>query len=195
LDVPEENGKEGPGGGGVSADLTLYSVVDTLPALIDSLDMTEPGSPERAECEAEITRYFEALPQKVDGVAHVHAHLEAQVKFAGTEIQRLQNRKRRFEHAVERMEAYIMSVLDRLPVPKRGPKKLEGATATFSLCKCPASLRITDEAKIPAEYRIVIPAVPATTQVDPKAVKQALQLGIVVPGAELITDKHRLGVS
>jgi hypothetical protein len=176
----------------VSADLTLYSMVDTLPALIDSLEMTEAASPERAECEAEIARYFEALPQKVDGVARMLAHFEAQVKLAATEIQRLQGRKRRFEAARERLENYVMDVLRKLP---GGNKKIEGTTATLSLCKCPASLRITEEAKIPAEYRIVIPAVPATTQVDPKAVKQALQLGIAVPGAELITDKTRLGVS
>lgn len=179
----------------MSGDLTLYSVVDTLPVLIDSLDMTEPGSPERAECEVDIARYLEALPQKVDGVAHVHTHMAAQVRLADAEIKRLQARKRRFENAVERMETYIMSVLDKLPVPKRGPKKLEGATATLSLCKCPPSLQITDESKIPAEYRIVIHPVPATTQVDKAAVKQALQLGIAVPGAELITDRTRLGVS
>lgn len=175
----------------MSTDLTLYEITDTLPVLLDSLEMTEPGSPERAECEADITRYFEALPSKVDGVARMLAHFEAQAQLAADEIKRLQGRKARFERATEHLEAYVMAVLEKLPTPKRGPKKLEGGTATLSLCKCPASLKIFDAAKVPAEFQIVIPA---STQVDSKAVKQALQLGIAVPGAELITDKHRLGV-
>ena len=176
----------------MSADLTLYEITDTLPVLLDSLEMTEPGSPERSECEADITRYMEALPSKVDGVARMLAHFEGQEKLAAAEIQRLQARKRRFGAARERLEVYVMSVLDKLAQPKRGPKKLEGDTATLSLCACPASLRINDETKIPAEYRIVIPQ---TTQVNSMAVKDALKLGIAVPGAELVTDKKRLGRS
>lgn len=172
--------------------LTLYEITDTLPVLLDSLEMTEAGTPERAECEAEIMRYFEALPQKVDGVARILAHFEAQAKFASEEIKRLQTRKGRFDRAAERLESYAIAILERLPEPKRGPKKLEGATSTLSLRKCPASLRITDESQIPARFRVVIPA---TSAVCNAAVKDALKAGESVPGAELVTDKHRLGVA
>lgn len=171
--------------------LTLYAITDTLPALLDSLEMTEPGSPERAECEAEIVRYMAALPSKVDGVSHVRASLKGAAALAAEEIRRLQMRKQRFDGALERLDAYVVGVLESLPEPKRGPKRLEGATATLSLAKCPASLKITDDALIPTEYRVIVPA---SVEVDRAAVKDALKLGISVPGAELVTDKHRLAV-
>lgn len=172
-------------------ELTLYSITDTLPALLDSLEMTEPGSPERAECETEIARYMEALPTKVDGVGHIRSELKAADAHAGEEIKRLQMRQHRFRAALERLDSYVVSVLEGLPEPKRGPKKLEGATTTLTLAKCPASLKIHNEALVPAEYRVVIPA---TTEIDKAAVKDALKLGIHVPGAELVTGKHRLAV-
>jgi hypothetical protein len=175
----------------MAGELTLYEITDTLPALLDSLDMTEPGSPERAECEADIARYMEALPTKVDGVGHVRASLKGMSALAAEEIKRLQMRKQRFDAALERIDGYVVSILEGLPEPKRGPKKLEGATTTLSLAKCPPSLRIFSEAMIPAEYRVVVPA---TTEVNKAAVKDALKLGIAVPGAELVTDKHRLAV-
>jgi len=170
-------------------DLTLYSVVDTLPALMDSYDLTEEGSPERAECEAEIRRYMEALPRKVDGVSRMLAHLESQAELAAKEIARLQRRKARFERAQERLEGYVMDVLRTLPEPKRGSRRLEGDTSTLSLAKCPPSLNITDMDAIPADFVIVVPA---STTVDKAAVKQALVDGREVPGAGLVTDRQRL---
>jgi hypothetical protein len=175
----------------MSADLTLYEITDTLPVLLDSLEMTEPDTPERAECEADIARYMEALPAKVDGIAQVLAHFDAQTKLAAAEVQRLERRKARFKAAKVRLEAYCMAALDKLPQPKRGPKKLEGATSTLSLCKCPDALRVTDEKQIPAEFLILVPA---SSEVDTAGAKQALQMGISVPGAELV-NKFRLGVS
>lgn len=168
-------------------ELTLYALTDTLPALIDSLEGLEPGTPEHAECAAEIERYFEALPAKVDGVARFLSHLKAQAKHAADEVTRLQARKARFEAAHERLSGYVMRVLEQLPEPKRGNRKLDGITATLSLARCPASLRITDAARIPSEYITVIPA---SKQVCNSAVKDALKAGIEVPGAELITNKR-----
>lgn len=172
--------------------LTLYAIADTLPALLDSFDMTDPDTPERAECEAEIRRYVEALPQKVDGIVQVRAHLKSQADLAAEEIKRLSIRKQVFQDRVKRLDEYCRAALERLPEPRSGNRRIEGATATLSLCKCPPSLKITDETAVPAEYRIVIPM---TTMVDRKMVKESLQMGIAVPGAVLVTGKTRLGVS
>jgi hypothetical protein len=173
------------------SDLTLYAITDTLPALLDSLDMCESDE-QRAECEAEIQRYFAALPQKVDGVARMIAHYEGQSASASAELKRLADRKRRFDARLDSLKAYVVRVLDALPEPRRGAKRLEGDTATLSLKRCPPSLRITDATKIPPEYMTIIPA---RSEVCNSAVKDALKAGTEVPGAELVTDKRRLEVS
>lgn len=173
--------------------LTLYSITDTLPALLDTYDMTPEGSTERTEIEAEITRYMEALPCKVDAVSQMLAHFDAQVFSTGAEIERLRKRKAQFERSVERLEAYVMRVLAMLPEPKRGPRKLEGNLATLALAKCPPSLDpAIDKDLIPACYLVVIPPTPASTEVDTAAVKKALVAGADVPGARLKDDKYRL---
>lgn len=175
----------------MGGDLTLYAITDTLPALLDSLEGLEPDTPEYAECAAELDRYFAALPAKVDGVAQMLAHWHGQVDTGKSEVKRIQARTSRFERAIDRLEGYCIAVLERLDPPKRGPRKLEGATATLKLAKMPAKLNITNQALIPAEYHTVIPA---TVTVCASAVKDALKMGIEVPGAELITDRNRLVV-
>ena len=171
--------------------LTLYEITDTLPALLDSLDMTPPGSPERAECEAEIQRYFEALPSKVDGVARMIKHFEQQESFARKEIARLQARKKRFSAAAERLRNYVVLALENLPKPQKGQQKLEGNSATLALRSSRDRAVIADKELIPSEYRTIIPA---TTEVDMDAVEDALKRGVDVPGAILIQNRHHLVV-
>lgn len=173
------------------SDLTLYAITDTLPALLDSLDMCETDE-QRAECEAEIQRYFAALPAKVDGVARFREHLAATVALSKAEAKRVSARADRFQRMLDRIDWYTIRILERLPEPKYGTRRLEGETATLALRRCPPSLHVFDATRIPAEYMTVIPA---RSEVCNSAVKDALKAGVEVPGAELITDKKRLEVS
>src|SRR6266704_988382 len=110
---------------------TLMTLSEDLTAHMDSLDMTEPGTPERRECEVAIQKYMELLPVKVDAVASFLTHLESQAQLAAQEIKRLQIRKTRIDALYERLADYVVRVLEKLPDPKRGSKKLEGETSTL----------------------------------------------------------------
>ena len=140
--------------------MTLYALSEDLTAHLESIDLTEPGTPERAECEMAIQVYMGQLPTKVDSVAWMLAHLEDQVQMAAQEIQRLQGRKQAFERAQERLEEYCIHVLEQLPEPKRGAKKLEGRTSTLAL-RLSDAVVITDEATVPAEYKTACVEMPA----------------------------------
>jgi hypothetical protein len=96
--------------------------------------MTEPDSPERAECEAEIARYFEALPAKVDNTAQFRLHVKAQIALAKEERKRIEAREAAFTGVLERLDGYITAVLEKMPEPKKGTsRKLEGRTNTLLL--------------------------------------------------------------
>ena len=82
-----------------TTEITLYALSEDLTAHLESIDLTEPGTPERAECEMAIQVYMGQLPAKVDSVAWMLAHLEDQAQMAAQEIQRLQGRKQAFERA------------------------------------------------------------------------------------------------
>ncbi len=149
--------------------LTLYEITDTLPALIDSLEMTEPDSPEREECEAEIARYFEALPAKVDSTAQFRLHIRAQIAMAKEERKRIEAREAAFAGILERLDGYVTAVLEKLPEPKKGAsRKLTGSTNTLLLKgnggDKPLRIQGWDEKRrewtednplLPAEYRDV----------------------------------------
>jgi len=189
--------------------MTLYALSEDLTAHLESIDLTEPGTPERAECEMAIQVYIEQLPAKVDSVAWMLAHLEDQVQMAAQEIQRLQGRKQAFERAQERLEEYCIHVLEQLPEPKRGAKKLEGRTSTLAL-RLSDAVVITDEVAVPAEYKTACVEMPALvweglvrrdesvigklTKQNLKVrlvdVKKAIKGGEVVAGADLEYRNH-----
>lgn len=166
---------------------TLYEVMDHLGALLDTVDMAD--TPElRAECEREIQQYVELQIAKVDGIASYLAHCEAQQAAAAAEMERLTARRKRYEARQERLEQYVIGLLE-----QRGEKKIEGRSATLALHKNPASVAILNEADIPEQYRITKTVV--TESLDKRAIKQDLACKREVPGAMLVTGKHRLARS
>jgi len=178
-------------------------------AHLESIDLTEPETPERAECEMAIRVYMDQLPVKVDSVAWMLAHLEDQAQMAADEIHRLQARKQGFERAQERLEAYCVQVLEQLPEPRRGTRKLEGSTSTLALRLSDAVI-ITDEVAVPADYKTACVEMPAPVwenlvrrdesiigklskqnlKVRVVEMKKALKAGESVPGADLEFRNH-----
>jgi hypothetical protein len=193
----------------MTPNLTLNSLCEELTMHLDSVDLTEPGTPERTECETAIALYMEQLPRKVDRVGAMLAHLESQEQSASSEIARLTARKRFFERSHERLEVYIAMVLEKQPAPKRGGKRLEGVHTTLSL-RPSEGVEITDEAAIPADYKTACVEMPATyweflvdllpevlenlgrqdLKVRKDDIKRAIKADQAVPGARLATRQN-----
>jgi Siphovirus Gp157 len=67
----------------------------------------------------------------------------------------LGHKSRNFETIADRVSSMVLHVLDWL-----GVKKLEGRTNTLKKRKCPPSVNVIDEQKIPAEYKRVTVTLP-----------------------------------
>lgn len=147
----------------VGSSLTLYHLSDELTSLLAVREEMAEGKEDTSEIDAAIAEYMAALPQKVDAVVHVIRTLESQAELAAAEIHRLSARRRNFASAVDRLKEYCCSVIERMPKPKKGSRKLEGETASLVL-KTNGGLQpldIYDEALVPDEYKIATVSFPA----------------------------------
>jgi hypothetical protein len=193
-----------------AAVITLYDAEESLTALLDTAELVTPDQEQAFLVDFETA--LTTAADKRDRVAHRLAKLEDQQAFAAAEIKRLQEFKKVKEHEQERLEGYVSYVIQRLGKDAKGKyRKLEGNSSVLFLRACAASLDITAESEIPLDYRRATVTLPAgawldilnaidfkveyqsNLSVDKRAVKAAIEAGVEVPGAKLITDKATLG--
>ena len=156
-------------------NLTLYEISETLQALVDSLDMCETDE-QRAQCEAEIQQTVRVQMGKTDDFCRFLAHLESQEGLASAEIDRLWARRHALTRTRERLEQYAIHVLQSMNL-----QRIDGATSRLSLRRNPPAVEIFNEAALPGKFKTVVQEV----KIDKKAIKEAIQGGADVPGANL----------
>jgi hypothetical protein len=191
--------------------LTLFQMEESLVLLAESAE--EEGL--TPEIEEALTAYLEGAVEKRDRVAEFIHFCEAMAELAKAEAKRLQARQKHFEGTAERVSSMVLHVLDWL-----GVKKLEGRTNTLKKRKCPPSVNVVDEQKIPAEYKRVTVTLPLPQwqqllagtpedarntvlagvrkqeiSLDLEAIKQALNLEKAVEGADLALNRFKLQVN
>ena len=215
--MPDSNGGTGtavaefPAPMELAKAFTLFQIEESLVLLAESAE--EEGL--TPEIETALTAYLEGAVEKRDRVAEFIHFCEAMAELAKAEVKRLQARQKHFEATAERVSGMVLHVLDWLRV-----KKLEGRTNTLKKRKCPPSVNVLDEQKIPAEYKRVTVTLPlpkwqellaGTSEdsrnsllsvlrkqeitLDLEAIKQALNLEKAVEGADLAINRFKLQVT
>ncbi len=138
----------------------LYAIEEYLAALVETLELV-PVFQEQ-EFREEVQHALTTAVDKRDRVGQFMAHLEHQIAFAASEIERLRKRKAMYERAFRRIEDYVSYTIEMLGRDAKGKyRRLEGKTVTFSLAGCPPSVDVTDESAIPAEFKTVTLKLPA----------------------------------
>ena len=134
--------------------LTLYSLTGDLVDLVTLQAEMIANGEDTADIDREIQAYVgERIPERVDAAAHVSKSLQAQARLAEEEEKRLRARKQSFLNARERLHGYLAAVLERLPMPKRGSRRLEGRTSTVALYGNGGEQTLDfKEELLPAEY-------------------------------------------
>lgn len=167
--------------------VSLYEIEDNLLALAD----TGAGGVPQELNEEYLQALREAMTKaasKRDRVAEFVRHLETQVAFAALEIKRLQDRKRSLEAQRDRVEAYVLRVLD-----MTGKTKLEGEHFTLKKRKCPETVEIDNATLVPQDY---CRHIPEAWEPDKMAIKAALlaDATLFIPGADLHAGRYVLEV-
>ena len=191
--------------------LTLFQIEESLVLLAESAE--EEGL--TPEIEGALAAYLKGAVEKRDRVAEFIRFCEAMAELAKAEVKRLQARQKHFEAAAERVSSMVLRFLEWL-----GAEKLEGRTNTLKKRKCPPSVNVIDEQKIPAEYKRVTVTLPLPQwqrllagtpedarnavlagvrkqeiTLDLEAIKQALNLGQAVEGADRALNRFKLQVN
>lgn len=194
----------------IASTLTLFQVEQSLVLLAESAE--EEGL--TPELEQALVRYIEGAVEKRDRVAEFILFCEGMAGLAKSEIKRLQARQKHFEATGERVSAMVLRVLDFL-----GVTRLEGKTHTLKKRKCPASVKILEEEKIPPTYKRItltlplpdwqalVGSIPEDLQkavavsirkqeisLDLESIKQALNIEEKIEGADLAVNKFTLQV-
>jgi hypothetical protein len=146
-------------------DLTLHQLETELAQLVeyrqerlaDTVD--RPSEEEIAALDAEIQRYQIAGPAKVSGVAAIFRSWRAKRETARAEANRLLQIVKHYECMEARLKEYAAGVLEKLPAPKKGCRKLVGADGSQLLLKGNGGvqpLEITDAAAVPDDLCVYV---------------------------------------
>ena len=184
-------------------DRELDDLLDHIEEEIETLGETSPELIDRFQA------FCEAHGEKADRIGRFLRMMEARVQYCRTEAARLQDRARSCDRKVIQTKNMVMFYIQ-----SRDLKKIEGKEYTLRIQKnSQDSVRFTDESQVPIYlkkveasfdgqiWEKVIAAVPSElkhmlitsireTVPSNEAIKQAVQKGIPVPGAEVYRGIH-----
>jgi hypothetical protein len=190
-----------------------YSLFEIDRELDDLLDRIEEEIETLGEASSELIDRFQAFceahGEKADRIGRFLRMMEARIQFCRSEASRLQDRARSCDRKVTQTKNMVMYY-----IKSRNLKKIEGREFTLRIQKnSQDSVRFIDESQVPMCLRrveasldgqlweMVIAAVPRElehmlissireTVPSKEAIKQAVQNGVPVPGAEVYRGNH-----
>lgn len=172
----------------MTQDLTLYAATDEIRTLVDTLEGLEDEALAQEERELLAVRLQEAVAatiRKGDSIIAVLRTLETRGEAAKAEAKRLAEHARRAERNADKLKEYVVRCME-----QAGVKKLDCHLGSMSIRNRPNSVIVTDETVLPAQYVRLV----QTTAPDKKAIKDALEAGEDIPGADLAIGGHYLVV-
>lgn len=155
---------------------TLFDITAEQRRINDAL--MESGGELTPELEEALLVNAENFAVKVEGYAVSIRKFDALAEAADAEIKRIQAIKKSATNAAKRLKESLAYGMEVMGVDKAeiGLNKLSFRTST--------AVNITDEAHIPNQY------IKVETSIDKMALKKDLQAGMVIDGAELVTNRN-----
>jgi len=126
------------------------------------------------------------LQEKGQGVLHVLANLDGDIKAYDAEIKRMTARKKTLANHHNWLKEYL-----RTNMVDSGITKIECPLFTASLKKAAKMVEITSEKLLPTNYKTLVPA---SWTVNKAQILNDLKAGIEIPGAGLTDAKQGLTI-
>lgn len=155
---------------------TLFDITAEQRRINDAL--MESGGELTPELEEALLVNAENFAVKVEGYTTSIRKFDALAEAADAEIKRIQAIKKSATNSAKRLKeslAYGMEVMG-MDKAEIGLNKLSFRTST--------AVNITDEVRIPNQY------IKVETKIDKESLKRDLKAGLVIEGAELITNRN-----
>jgi ribosomal protein S8 len=155
--------------------LTLYTITSEQLRINELLE--ESGGELTPEIEEALILNEENFLTKSEGYIESIARYKALAEAADVRIKEMQRIKKTAENIEKRLKERLQHAMVVM-----GHDKVDVGLRKLSL-RSSTAVSITNEVAIPAEYIIV------ETKVDKMKIKEALKNGVVIDGAELVTNK------
>lgn len=160
----------------VKTNRNIYQISTDMLALNDML--MDSGGELTPELEQALQITQAELETKAINYAWVIKANKAEIDTLDAEIKRLQAIKKSRENASNRLKEILKSVMVHFNI-----KKITSTTLNLVLSESTA-VEITEEAAIPAEYKIL------KQEISKSQIGEALKEGVKVPGAQLVKNKN-----
>ena len=177
---PEASTPEASGLTVVPKRITLRAHIEGVDAIlltIGDLDEEDLTPEEKDELSAMLISALAGTRKKVDATAAAMASLEHKLAADKAERDRLAKRVQRDERQLERLEDYVLAVLEASDLPC-----IEGETSTLKRQKNPASIVPDSTFCGPLAPEFVREPKPAPWTDDTNAIRIAIKAGRLVPG-------------
>jgi hypothetical protein len=177
---PEASMPEASGIALVPKRITLRAHIEGVDAIlltIGDLDEEDLTAEEKDELSAMLISALAGTRKKVDATSGAIARLEHQLAADKAERDRLAKRVQRDERQLERLEDYVLAVLEASNLPC-----IQGETSTLKRQKNPASVVPDPTFCGPLAPEFIREPKPAPWTEDKNAIKIAIKGGRIVPG-------------
>ena len=152
--------------------LTLYELTDNYQQLLDMADEADPQA-----FEDTLEALQDEINHKAENLAKVIRTYEAEAKALEEEKKRLESRISARKNKVQRLKDYLKDNLE-----KAGMQKAKGKTFTVWV-QDSEKVHVSDESAIPEQYFVM------KRQLSKTAIKEAIENGQQVAGAEIVKNK------
>ena len=166
--------------------MRLWELTDELRNLQQAVETVE--RPEELQpfldCLAECR---EETISKVDGIACLINDLEHRAEAAEAERQRLSKVQRHYQNNADRLREYVQGCLQAANI-----ERVSGPRFAVSVCRCPPSVQVIDENKVPVEFI----RRHTETSIDKAGILELWREGVFldIPGVKIVDDKKRLAI-
>lgn len=158
---------------------TLYELSGNYAQLMSELNSAE--SDEEAEVIlSELDQAAESLSDKAEAYAKMLMNAKAEAEAYKAEKDRLAAKQKRAENTMEYLKRGIQNTLTLL-----GERHITTSIGTWHLVRNPISVQITDESKVPADFRV-----PQPDRIDKKGLlNHYKETGEIVEGTDIVESE------
>ena len=161
-------------------NLSLYTITNAFPALMEQEEMTEE---EKAKVEEELTTLLNEKSQNIIGYVK---NIELTIEAMKAEEKRISDNRKTLENRLSKFKEYVKECME-----QGGFSKIETELGQLSIAKNPMSVEIENEEEVPNEFKTEV----VTTKVDKTAIKNHFkETGEIVDGTRIIDNKTSLRI-
>ena len=154
--------------------IALYELTAEFKAVADKLEQLDLDDQTIADT---LEGYLADFDNKVVSISSFIRNLEVSVHAIKNAEAEMNDRRRAIERKIEGLKSYVLTNMKAI-----GKDKVECALFKVSVRNNPASIVVDESAVVPKEFVVT----KVTESVDKKALKTALEEGLVVEGVSLV---------